>query len=121
MRFLILLPLLAACVPAGDAPGPAPVSSGPPPSIATAADAESYVLAVVARNGCRMSLDTLDAQRAADGLAPGDDALRGPGGLARLQQASLVDAAPFSLIEKGVLSPDAADPRIVTSTGPGCA
>lgn len=121
MRILILLPLLAACVPAGNAPAPAPVTSGPPPSIQTAEDAEAYVLRVVAQNGCTMSLDAFDARRAADGLTPGDDALRGPGGLARLQQASLIDAAPFSLIDKGVLVADASDPRLVTSNGAGCA
>jgi hypothetical protein len=120
MRFLLVLPLLGACVATTDTAAPV-ARSGPPPSIATAEDAENYVLSVVAQNGCTLSLDAFDARRAADGLLPGDDALRGPGGLAKLQQASLIDAAPFTLIEKGLLVADPSDPRLVTSRGPGCA
>ncbi|UWQ22829.1 hypothetical protein [Jannaschia sp. W003] len=127
---LFAFPLLAACVPAPDAPiapapiGPAGVPSAAPSgpvSILTAADAEAYVLDFAARRGCTVSLDALDAQRRADGLAPTEAQLAGPGGIALLQTAALVDAAPFALIDRGVLVPDAADPRIVTSRGPGCA
>ena len=124
-RYLVLPLLLAACVSAPDSgPGPGPrpgAPSGPPPAIATAADAQGYVLRVVAENGCTMSLDAFEARRAADGLAPTEAQLAGPGGIALLQTAALVDAAPFALISQGLLVEDAADSRIVTSRGAGCA
>lgn len=121
MRMILLAPvLLAACVSSGGAPAPV-ASGGAAPNITTIADAEAYVLRVVAQNGCTMSLDQFDARRAADGLSPSEAEFAGPGGIAKLQQAALIDGAPFNLINRGVLVEDPADRRIVTSNGAGCA